>query len=115
MTDSILNSIKKLLGLTAEYDAFDQDLILCINTAISILTQLGVGPSGGFHITNQNETWLDFLGEEDFRYNMVKSYVHLKTKLLWDTTSLNGPLISELNNELRELEWRLSIIRKEVQ
>ena len=48
--DSILTSIKKLLGMDADYTAFDTDVIIHINTALAILCQLGVGPDKGFRI-----------------------------------------------------------------
>ena len=83
ISDSILTSVKKLLGLTEEYDAFDVDIIMHINSVYTILTQLGIGPSDGFMIEDKNNKWSEFI--EDMRlYQLVKSYVWLKVKLLFD-------------------------------
>ena len=81
ITDSVLTSIKKLLGIAEEYEHFDADLIMHINSVFSILTQLGVGPSKGFIIEDKNATWKDFISDES-KYMLVKSYMHLKVKLL---------------------------------
>ena len=83
ITDSVLTSIKKLLGIAEEYEHFDADLIMHINSVFSILTQLGVGPSKGFMIEDKNATWKDFISDES-KYMLVKSYMHLKVKLLFD-------------------------------
>ena len=81
--NSILTSIKKLLGIVEEYTYFDQDLIMHINSVLFILTQLGVGPSEGFLIEDDKATWDDFIGDKT-NINSVKSYVGLKVKLLFD-------------------------------
>ena len=81
ITDSVLTSIKKLLGIAEEYEHFDADLIMHINSVFSILTQLGVGPSKGFMIEDKSATWKDFISDES-KYMLVKSYMHLKVKLL---------------------------------
>ena len=83
--ESILLSIKKLLGISNEYEVFDADLIMHINTALMVLTQIGVGPSTGFYIVDSSETWTDFLGEDLHRLGAVKSYVYMKVKLLLDS------------------------------
>ena len=72
ITDSVLTSIKKLLGIAEEYEHFDADLIMHINSVFSILTQLGVGPSKGFMIEDKNATWKDFISDES-KYMLVKS------------------------------------------
>ena len=82
ITDSVLTSIKKLLGIAEEYEHFDADLIMHINSVFSILTQLGVGPSKGFMIEDKNATWNDFISDES-KYMLVKSYMHLKVKYEW--------------------------------
>ena len=73
-TDSVLTSIKKLLGIAEEYEHFDADLIMHINSVFSILTQLGVGPPKGFMIEDKNATWKDFISDES-KYMLVKSYM----------------------------------------
>ena len=106
--ESILTSIKKLLGISEEYDHFDPDIIMCINTAFSILTQLGVGPQEGFRIEDETSTWTDFLGDEA-KMEMIKSYIHLKVKLLFDSTSLSSTYIESAKQMLSEFEWRLKL------
>ena len=81
--ESILTSIKKLLGIDEDYKHFDQDLIMHINSVLMILTQLGVGPSTGFSIVDETATWKDFLGI-DPRFESVRSYIYLKVRLLFD-------------------------------
>lgn len=110
MTDSILNSVKKMCGLTEEYKAFDQDIIIYTNTAFSTLEQLGVGPAGGFAIEDENATWDTFLGN-DLRLNSAKTYVYLRVRVLFDppTTSY---LISAMNDQIKELEWRLNMVKE---
>lgn len=105
--DSILTSIKKLLGITKEYDHFDGDIILHINSVLGTLTQLGVGPSTGFTISDDTAIWSDFI-PEDPRLEMVKSYVYLKVKLLFDPPQ-SSSTAEALKNNAAELEWRISV------
>ncbi len=105
--ESILTSIKKLLGITEEYEHFDADLIININSVLSSLTQIGVGPPEGFSIKTKEETWEQFL-PIDPRLNFVKSYVHLKVKLLFDPP-LSSAVIEAINRQISELEWRIHI------
>jgi hypothetical protein len=111
METSILISIKKILGIADEYTAFDEDIITHINTAFSTLTQLGVGPREGFMIEDEDAVWADFI-EDRLVFNAVKSYVFLRVKMLFDppTTSY---LITAMDNQIRELEWRLNSFREE--
>ena len=87
--DSILTSIKKLLGIAEDYEHFDQDIMIHINSAFSVLNQLGVGPKDGFCIDGPDATWSDFLCN-DSRLEFVKTYVYLKVKLVFDTQSSSG-------------------------
>lgn len=106
--DSILNSVKKLIGLTEEYKQFDEDLIIHINSVFSILYQLGVG-SSPFSITGKDETWDDFIGtEDDVNIQDVKSYVYFKTKLMFDPPT-NSVVMEAINKQIDELEWRLNV------
>lgn len=105
--DSILDSVKKDLGITVEYTHFDPDIIMGINSALSILTQLGVGPETGFSIEDRTAVWTDFLAD-DSRLEFVKSYVSKKTKQFFDPPQ-TGPLASALDQVLKELEWRINI------
>lgn len=105
--ESILTTIKKLLGIAEEYEHFDQDIIVHINTAFMVLTQLGIGPAEGFSIEDDTSFWSDFLGD-DPRFEAVKTYIHLKVKLLFDPP-VNSAVIESINKSISELEWRLNV------
>lgn len=107
ITDSILTSIKKLLGIDADYNHFDSDIIMHINSVFSILTQLGVGPANGFSIFGDGEKWTDFTDEPN-KFALVKSYMHLKVKLLFDPPS-SSAVIESYNSQIKEFEWRLLV------
>lgn len=104
--NSILDSVKKNLGITAEYTDFDPDIIININAAFSILNQLGVGPEGGFKITDNTAEWSDFT--DDARLEFVKTYTIQKVKQFFDPPQ-PGPLATALDNTLKELEWRINV------
>lgn len=106
--ESILDSIKKLLGIQKEYTHFDSDLIMHINTVLSILTQLGIGPVNGFSIIDDTAKWKDFV-DEDPRLESVKSFIYLKVKLLFDPP-MNSSVIESMNRMISELEWRLTVM-----
>lgn len=105
--DSILTSIKKMLGITEEYEHFDQDIIMHINTVFMILNQLGVGPSECFSIHDKNAIWSDFVSDMN-KIEAVKSYMYLKVKLLFDPP-LSSSVVESIKNQINELEWRLNI------
>lgn len=105
--DSILTSIKKLLGITEEYTHFDVDLIMHINSVFMILSQLGVGPSEGFVIEDDTATWDDFI-DEPTQLQAVKSYVYMKVKLLFDPP-LSSAVMEAMNRTISEFEWRLNV------
>lgn len=107
-TESILTSVKKLLGIDESYTHFDPDLIMHINSVFSILTQIGVGPANGFSITGKGEMWSDLIGQNSNRFSLVKSYTHLKVKLLFDPP-LSAAAIESINRQISEFEWRLSV------
>ena len=107
MTQSILDSTKKAIGIGADYDVFDPDIIMHINTAFSTLAQLGVGPEDGFQIVDDKTAWSDYLLAEKER-NMVKSYVYLRVRLLFDPPETSY-LINAFNDQVKELEWRLNV------
>ena len=105
--ESILTSIKEQLGIAEEYTHFDRQIIMHINSVFSILTQIGVGPSEGFFITDDSASWADFL-PDDARLELVKSYVYLKTKLMFDPPDRSA--VMEANkNMISELEFRISV------
>ena len=105
--ESILTSIKKQLGITAEYDHFDPDIIMHINTVFMILNQLGVGPEKGFYIEDDTATWADFL-DDPTQLQMVKTYMGLKVRVLFDPSN-NGTIANAINQSIAEFEWRLNV------
>ena len=105
--DSILTSIKKLLGITEEYEHFDQDIIIHINSVFMILTQMGVGPEEGFTISDSTTTWSEFTND-DKKIEAVKSYVYLKVRLLFDPPA-SSSVMEAMNRSISEFEWRLNI------
>ena len=107
MSDSILTSTKKVLGIDSTYTAFDADITLHINSVLSTLEQLGVITPFGFTITGITETWTDLLGG-DPRLNAVKTYVYLRVRLLFDPPT-TAHLIASLKEQVQELEWRLNV------
>ena len=107
MLDSILTSIKKLLGITEDYTVFDNDIIMHINSVFMILNQLGVGPAEGFRIEDDSAVWSDYITDSD-NLDAVKSYLHLKVKLLFDPP-LSSSVMNAMNQSINELEWRLNV------
>lgn len=108
MDESILESIKALLGPDASYDAFDPDIIIHINSALSVLHQLGVGPSGGFAVTGYDETWDDFIGDTSYPLNMVKTYIYMKVRIAFDPPT-NPSVLTAFQESCKEYEWRLNV------
>lgn len=105
---SILTSIKKLLGITEDYDHFDADIIMHINSVFMILNQLGVGPKEGFRIEDETSTWSDYLGDS-ILLESVKTYIYLRVRLLFDSTTLSSTVIESMKQTISELEWRLNV------
>lgn len=112
--DSILNSIKKLLGIIPDVEAFDQDIIIHINSVFAILASIGIGPANGFRITSAQETWSAFLnqrvgegkGTDTNLYEDVKTFMYMKVKLIFDPPS-SSSLLDSYNNLIKEIEYRL--------
>ena len=105
--DSILQSIKKLLGMDASYEEFDADIIMHINTAFAVLKQLGVGPPNGFSITDDSAVWSDYTTDGAFN-EAVKTYIYLKVKLIFDPPS-SGAAVETIKEVIKELEFRLNV------
>lgn len=105
--ESILKSIKKLLGISDEESHFDSDLIMHINSVFAILCQIGVGPSTCFSIADDTASWSDFT-EDYASFNDVKTYMYLKVRLLFDPP-LNSSVLSAMERQISELEWRLNV------
>lgn len=107
VTSSILDSVKKVCGISDDYDVFDQDLLIFINGVILELTQNGIGPEVGFTVTDKNSMWHDFIG--DFpNPGAVATYISLKVKILFDPPS-SSFVIDAYKKQLEELIWRLNI------
>lgn len=105
--ESILNSIKKMLGVDAEYTVFDQELILHINSAFMILNQLGVGPEEGYRIADASNVWSEYT-EDESMVGAIADYIYMRTRLSWDAPQ-NSATISMYNDKIREFEWRLNV------
>lgn len=105
--NSILNTIKKMLGFEEDYDAFDMDIVININMVFNILNQLGVGPSESFSITGATETWDDYLTDMR-KLEMIKTYIYLKVKQIFDPGT-SSALNNAIDNQIKELEWRLNV------
>lgn len=108
--NSILNSVKKALGLEPTYEPFDEEIIMDINTVLSILNQLGVGVLG-FTIVDNTATWNDFLVneiEKGITINEVKTYVAKRVQMLFDPPT-SGIYMDALKNVVSELEFRINL------
>lgn len=105
--ESILTSVKKMLGITEEYDHFDPDIIMHINTVFMTLNQIGVGPEEGFFIEDDGTEWTEYIPDLT-KLQAVKSYVYLKVRLLFDPPS-SSSVIEAMNRQISELEWRLNV------
>ena len=107
MENSILTSIKKMLGVAEDYTEFDEDIITHINSVFLNLTQLGVGPEEGFMIEDDTAVWEDFIGDS-IQLQAVKTYTYLKVKLLFDPP-LSSSVTESFTRMIAELEWRLNV------
>ena len=103
--ESILTSVKKQLGIAEDYEHFDPDLIISINSVFSVLNQLGVGPEEGYSITDKNDLWSDFLPAGK-KLELVKTYVYLKVKLIFDPPT-SSAVMEAIKQNIAEQEWRI--------
>lgn len=107
MDESILNTIKKLLGMTPEYTAYDTDIIVAINSTFNVLYQLGVGPEQPFSIEDKYAIWSQYT-EDRKTIEMVKTYIYMKVKLIFDPP-LNSSVLESYKQMVSEYEWRLNV------
>lgn len=107
MSESILDTTKKMLGLDAEYTAFDTDIIVLINSALMTLNQLGVGKKETHVIVSNDSTWEDLIGERT-DMEAVKNYVYLKVRLTFDPPS-NSFVMDAMQKQCDEILWRLNV------
>lgn len=110
MSESILASTKKALGLGEDYTAFDADIIMHINSVFTILNDLGIGPEDGFMIEDAEDTWDMYLGS-DVNQNLIRTYMFLRVRLLFDPPATSFH-IAAIEKELQEFEWRISVRRE---
>lgn len=111
MNDSILSTIKKLLGIPEDYEVFDTDIVMHINSAFSTLLQLGIGPRTGFYITGTTETWTDLIDNEADMFLFVQQYVYISVKLMFDPPT-SSFVLEAYNKRLDELTWRLNVMEE---
>lgn len=117
MSESILTSVKKVLGLAEDYTAFDIDVVMHINTALGILQQLGVGPTNGLIVEDTDMTWDELFDWSQYGdeapsvFSMVRTYVYLRVRLLFDPPQV-GFLLEAMENQIEMLEWRISSYRE---
>ena len=107
MQDSILMTIRKLGCGNPYADHFDTDLLVHINACFSILNQLGVGPENGFVVTDETQSWSSYIAD-NYILNMVKTYVTLKVKKIFDPP-LTSSVLEAMDKEISQLEWRLNV------
>ena len=108
MVESILETIKKMLGLPKDEVSFDTDILVHINTVFSNLTQMGIGPEEGFTITGYEEKWSQFITSDPLKTQQIKSYIYLKVKTVFDH-SANSNVAEAFNKTIAELEYRLYV------
>lgn len=108
MEDSILTSVKKMLGPEEQYEHFDPDIITHINAVLATLTELGVGPEDGFAISDKTATWSDFI-EGDKLLNLVPTYVYLKVKLMFDPPTV-AAVLESMERQATQYEWRINVV-----
>lgn len=107
MNESILTSIKKLLGIAEEYTHFDTDIMIHINSVFMDLHQLGVGPEDGYQVDNVADAWNEFV-TSDKNLEAVKTYTYLRVKMIFDPPT-NGSVLNAYKEQIDKLEWRLNV------
>lgn len=107
MDKSILNTIKRMLGLEPDYTPFDAEILIHINSAFMVLQQLGVGPKDGFSITGPDEVWSDYIGNAK-NLEALKSFIYLRVKIVFDPPQ-SGTAMEAIKQQLDEYTWRLNV------
>ncbi len=105
--ESILTSVKIFLGITEECTDFDNDILICINSVFSTLTQIGVPPAEGFMIYDKSIKWSEYI--LDYRLNFIKTYMNLSVKMMFDPPT-NSSMAEVYESRIKELEWRIYIL-----
>lgn len=110
--DTILTSVKKQLGIDESLTVYDADILIHINTVLSTLHQLGVGPINGYTVTDENDSWDEIIDPDDPTYNAVKTYVYLSVRVLFDPPATSY-LLDSYQKQIDRLEWRINTRREE--
>lgn len=116
MEESILKTIKEALGIVDDYTAFDSQIIMHINSVFMILNQIGIGPEGGYQIQDKADAWSEFIKKSDWddeSFNLVKTYIAIKVKMIWDPPSSNA-LLDVYQRQIDEFEYRLNLRSEEI-
>lgn len=108
--ESILNSVKKNLGVPDDYTVYDPDILMHINSAFFTVTQIGIGVEGGFRVEDSDATWADFLGTSP-RWDAVRTYTFLRVKTLFDPPGTSF-LLAAMQRQIEEFETRFSYERE---
>lgn len=111
LNESILDEVKKTLGIDQGVTVFDNEIKIHINSALATLSQLGIGPVEGWEIQDATDEWSDFVAE-DLHLNPIKTYVHLRVKMLFDPPT-NSWITTAMKEQIEQLEWRLNIVRED--
>lgn len=106
--ESILDTIKKLLGVPDDYEQFDKDIIVHINSVFGTLNQLGVGPESGFRITGKSEEWSQYVSADDTFLGMLQDYIYLRVRKIFDPPT-SSSLLTAIDQQITELEFRLNV------
>lgn len=109
MAESILQTIKRMIGPSMLSNEFDTDLVVHINSVLFDLNELGVGPTEGFVVTGDTETWEDFLGPNVKNLEAVKTFIYLKVKMIFDPPTIGG-VINAYEKLIKEYEWRINVM-----
>lgn len=103
----ILETTKISLGLEVDYDVFDFELLIHINSAVANLTQLGVGPKLGL-IVEEDTPWSSLLGSDHHLTNAI-SYMFMKVKMVFDSATMSQHLVAAYEKMIEEQEFRLQV------
>lgn len=106
MTESVLDTIKTMIGPSVLYDGFDTDLMVHINSTLMYLAQMGVVPDGT-KITSNSNTWHDIIGDET-KLEGIKSYLYFKARIMFDPPA-SATILTAYQEEIKQLEWRMFI------
>ncbi len=108
MENSILNSTKHMLGLDPDDTAFDTDVIVCINNALTLVHQMGIGPADGYTIEDAVAVWDDFTSDKRL-LSLVKMYVYQSVRIAFDPPT-SQYVMEAVQNQIKEYEFRMVVM-----